>query len=801
MRLTGIRLHPFGKFADHQRDLSGPIVVIDEPNEWGKSTLRQAIVHACFTPTNLTPKKLADTMGPWYRQPGGDHCAVTLSFEHGGGAWTLHKRWGAGAAARLVGPEVELTGPAAVQERMAAILGHGEGTYRHVLVTGQAELEQTVERLRADDGALRDIADLARAGADTSGDVDEQRLRRALTERIAACFGRWDDDRERPQRQGGQERGVDNPWVNGCGTVVAAWYAWQTVAREHRTLVGLERELDATCANLAALEVDTARDRDFLAAGQPLRARLTERARLEEQQRRLTTSIEAMGPALKEWPFAAVRIGQWADRKATLDGQHKRLEAERTAARRRHDARGLMASFKSLEAARDDAAEATRKAAAHPRPDAAALAEIDRLDTAVAGADHKLAARTLDWRIDADAPLEASLERGSAPAEPLRLGPEGAQGTATARVRLRVGGATLTVESGGNVQELLDGRARDARARDEVLARCGFPTVGAAREAAAAHALLEAAAARKQAAYEALLAGKSFERWQEEIAALAELPQTRDVAAVDDEITANRSEAAAGDARNASDSAAVRRWEQAYGEYDALAGRLADERRSLAECQATLETLPEVPEGFAGVAAFVDALGDAQGRVDGSQTQRLCLATERGRLEGEIGQSRSEDLEERLAEAQRAFRRALEQGRAYRHIERTLEQVAASGSDPLARYGGRVMEIFSRVTLSPSEVTFDRTIPARVTRGNVVLVPGQLSQAGQGGLALAVRLAMAEAYTAGGGFAMLDDPFVHFDAGRMAEAAAILRDCAERFQILFFTCHAHHAERVRGGPA
>jgi uncharacterized protein YhaN len=58
---------------------------------------------------------------------------------------------------------------------------------------------------------------------------------------------------------------------------------------------------------------------------------------------------------------------------------------------------------------------------------------------------------------------------------------------------------------------------------------------------------------------------------------------------------------------------------------------------------------------------------------------------------------------------------------------------------------------------------------------------------------------MAEAYlTQGGGFLMLDDPFVQFDKTRMAVAAGIVREFSGKAQVIVFTCHDHHAARLEG---
>ena len=180
MKLEAIRLHPFGRFNDELRDLSQPLVVVHGPNEMGKSTLRQGIVHALFTPTKLTKPQFEKAMRPWLPLPAGDHAQVTLTFEHDGTTWTLEKRWGAGQTSRLSDGTTTLTDPKGVQERLDTLLEHGEATFRHVLFTGQAELERTLEAIEANAGELRDIRDLLRAGADAAADVDEERLRQVL---------------------------------------------------------------------------------------------------------------------------------------------------------------------------------------------------------------------------------------------------------------------------------------------------------------------------------------------------------------------------------------------------------------------------------------------------------------------------------------------------------------------------------------------------------------------------------------------------------------------------------------------
>jgi hypothetical protein len=149
-------------------------------------------------------------------------------------------------------------------------------------------------------------------------------------------------------------------------------------------------------------------------------------------------------------------------------------------------------------------------------------------------------------------------------------------------------------------------------------------------------------------------------------------------------------------------------------------------------------------------------------------------AAERGaRLTAQLADRRSEDAEEQAGAAKRVFERARAKGRDYVRIREELDgMVAGGGADPLANFSAKVASMFSRITGQTTTLAFDGQLPASVDRDGVQLPPERLSHGAGGSLALALRLAMAEAYLDGGpGFIMLDDPLVNLDKDRMAEAA------------------------------
>jgi energy-coupling factor transporter ATP-binding protein EcfA2 len=804
MRLTSARLHPFGHFTDRTFDLARPLVVIHGPNQLGKTTLRQAIFHALFTPSKLTKSKFEDTVGTWLPLPTGDYAAVTLMFACAGTTWTLEKRWGAGQGSRLSDGTTSIGDPDAVQAKLGELLAHGEATYRHVLFTGQAELEGTLARIEAHAKDLRDIRDLLQAAAGAAADVDEQKLRRLLDDRIAKAFGRWDDDRGLPERQNGREKDLQDPWKRDVGQVLAAWYAWQTHEAARRDVLSLEAAIDRVGAEVANVEQGI-RERDaFVGAYGGLRAGLAARRTLEERVKRLHGEKGVLQTDFAAWPTAQAAIDAWNMARPGHATDLATVQAELTAARTRQAGAATAAAFEAIEQARLKRDAARADAAAHRHPGEQVLAEIVRLEGAIKEATLKIEARTLAWRIEADTTRSATLTRGDQPPEPVTLGPAVSSGTAQGRMQVVVDGVTLTVTSGtDDVNALFESLAADKTSLANRVEACGATSSEDARDRAETHRRHATAAAHAEKLYAGLLQGKSYEDWLAAVRDIAALPATRDVQTLELQVDAKQKVLSDGDARIRSLQESVANWTSTHGDLASLGQTFAAVTGELATASAALEAAPALPDGYRSVDVFMNALEKAeQDRISARDTLTVKAAELNGLVE-RLGDRRSEDMAEEAGTAQRAFERARARGRDYLRIRAALDRIAAGGgADPLVAFAAKVADLFSRITGTVTSLGFAGQLPATVERSGVPMPYDRLSQGANGALALAVRLAMAEVYLDGGrGFVMLDDPLVHLDRDRMAEATAILRAFAERSQVIFFTCHDEHAARLEGPAA
>lgn len=797
MILKSIRLHPFGGTRDTVRSVGRGITTYVGRNEAGKSTLRQAIHHALFTPTDLTPARARNLLSRWYPRPDGDHAEVTLVFEHEGGEWTLAKRWGSDARSALTSSAgVTIGDPTTVQETLTRLLGHNEATSRLVLCTGQAELVHTSELLAGRDGtSVTPVADLTRTAAAVAGDIHAERLRTALEATVEEAFGRWDDATAAPMLDKGRERGVSHPWKVGAGSVVKAWYAWRAKAEEHEQLLRQERELHAVSAELADLEARVAADTAFLAAGSPLRDGLNRRHLVALALDGMREKDGVLTAIAGRWPVAQAESTASRQAVARLLDRRERLIAEQEAARLQGEAALTLAEFDGIAGARTAWQAAEQAVRASGRPTAEAVAELERLGERIRHARNRIEAQKLSYAIVTTEPCRVLVTEGDARPHEVALD-GGTSGLARSRLRIEAGPLSVTVTSGEeDVEPLFRGLEQDLAREAAVLAACGAASLVDVKADVTRHDGLVAAERSHRDAYESRLRGRSFEHWQEAVAAVARLPVTRPLDTIAGDLAGVESDIRTEQGKIAVHDASIRDWISRYKNQESLLEQLVFNRTQAAAAEGELKGLPTTPAGFTTVAEFLEKLTGCETAVRDHGSRIKELVARQQMLRDQVGERTAAELAEESESLRRAFDRLAREGRAYRRILAVLDEVLnEEQADPLQGFTATVTDYFRTITGGADELEFAGQLPALVGRGPVRLEPELLSHGARTALALALRLALSEVHLGPQpGFIILDDPFVEIDADRRKRATDLLRQFATRHQVIFLTCHEDHA--------
>jgi DNA repair exonuclease SbcCD ATPase subunit len=550
MRLLSVTLRNYRIHRELTIDLDRPLTVIGGPNETGKTTIVEAIHRALFLRSRASGAVL-DSMRSHFHA---GHPAVELTFECGGGRWTVTKQFtGTNTApttlARAGGGTLrsdeaerqlkelvaaEAIGGRNVEERLRMQWAHlwvWQGAAADDPLAGDA-LREPLDRLRERLGSLEE------------GSVTESRLDAAVARAVA-------DAHAARTREDGTPR-VDSP----LGRAAAALEAARVRVRAAQAAIATLEAAVATVERAETAIVESERSLAARRAEQETNERLLREAQalqvLQAEQQAAAHDTAARLASLAEGDRqirdCAARVADIEARRAPAAERHAAaLVAERDSTTRCTTARDTARARQQEQAEVAELAELYRQAEhleqrraertglagrcgriARLRAEAAELqARLDALPP-VSAAD--LAALTAGerGRDAAQATLDAIATRIEvvAAAAVVRLGDHeltvGRPETITADTTLEVAGARLVITPGGGTSLAEATRLRDAAvaALADRLRGMAVADADEARRIQPLRQTLEAGLAAKQAA----------------IADLGDTQADRDLAALDAEI-------------------------------------------------------------------------------------------------------------------------------------------------------------------------------------------------------------------------------------------------------------------------
>jgi exonuclease SbcC len=798
MKILRIRLHPFGGVVDRTCDFHDGVNVIEGPNEFGKSTLNNALWHGLFTPTNLPPVGLKKAMGRWYPRPGGDHSRVTLEFESEGQKWTLQKTWGAGASSIIQSNGgAAIAEPAKVQEQLLALVHRNEATWRHVLFVGQAQLARTMQDLKEQSKEIDDIQPLIAGAAAIPGDISPDKLAAAIDERIEGHFSRWDINTGGPEKG----KGIENPFKNGVGPQLAAYYAMETVRRNLKNVSNYEEQVDEVNTKIIGLQAEIEVDREFVTTGRGLKDGLTSRGGFEERIRRLDGEQTALNAVLDDWPGANKVISRM---KSELEGVKTTIQAladELKNAKKRAEAVQLKLAHGKLVEARELWNTELRRLSESKSVSTELLVELKRFEKKISDLRIQIEAQKLSAKIESATPTSVMIVRGTEAPEHLTLtAAEAWEGQADGKLIVELRDMKISVESGiGDMNALFEELETASQRRSESLETLGHESLSSAEAADINHQKYVRDEKHKKELYTAALLGRTEEDWTSDMAALEVLPETRSVATLETEqATAMRNEAKLSVGIQEERKKVVD-WTTEHTDLNTLLTKILAKTEELNAAKLELDGLPPLPEGFGSVTDYLAVLREKERCQSEVEDKLSNLRIKKAELVGAAPDHTAEELSDDLDTKEREFQRQHAIGKALLRIRAKLKEVVTSSGvgDPMQGLASTIAGHFKNLTCDRYDgVKLDGATPVEIS-GPLVLETALLSQGTLGSLAFATRLAFAELYLDGmEGFLVLDDPFTDMDPARRRAAAHCLGQFAKQRQVLFLTCHPEHRREL-----
>lgn len=800
MQLRKLRLHPFAGLAERTYEFVPGMNVVLGPNEAGKSTMVNGILCALFESTSFGKIHWRKNLEQFVPRGGGDTFGVSLECLVGGASYQITKSWGGECRCELTLPSGQVVRSADdVDQQVASLLRLKRGTWQNILVASQSAISSTLKDFDTDGEEASDLAQILRSSAFDTDGVSIEKLERAINEQLNAVSSRWDSAADRPE----SGRGIENPWKQGVGTLLKAWYDRERLKSTLLEIETYERNLDAINQQVTELIAERDELQLYVDKYGPIVHALKERQGLELKLDAAKKNEKRLREIQSKWPMHESELTRLEKSLKTSEDDHGGLRKELSQAQAYQESASKREKLKSAKQAEEKLDEEKENFAAFK---GLSTQLFQDLKTAIADRDRHAASMAAgkiqvrfvpesDTKVSIKAGLKDSREEMVTKAQPLHTEADGI-------VTLTTDEFTFEVESGDGQFSAIKEKHETAQARiSELLSTIGVASVDDAKKRETDYSIAKTNLERAQTALETILSGQTLAELASSCGDDVSAPQ-RKIEEINNAILTNREKHNQQQTDGEAKRADIKIWEEEFETQDAVLDRLLDARKQKQDCDQDLKKLPPLPEGIENAEALEGEFNRRRGRLTVIKEDELPdTRNQQSTLNATEPDYTTQELRDLITEAESTYsleKRRLESLMRLKEVFQQMKDRLDSGTlDPwMQRLSTTIQQVTSDHYM---DLDFDG---GGVTRSSGIVIPHELLSMGtKASMGFSIRLSMAAHFLEDlDGFLILDDPMVDLDAHRQRKTADVLREFAEQKQVILLTCHEAHAALLTQSP-
>ncbi len=259
MKVKKIECKQYAGLLDNEYDFCDGLNIVVGENESGKSTLADLLYNLFFQDTKLSGRNttfqdqaLPHRTGPYQ----GNRIDGTICFETDAGTSRLTKEWSGkkGSVELKLPTGGYLSEPEHVKKYLAGQLGFGRGVYDEIAFTSQRRAHTILKGLfggkieKDEDNNLATLSAIITKTVMETGGIALDGLEKELAEKVSSYEGQWDFANQMPKD--GRNRGTNNPWKNGLGEIIKAYYERERAVAAQQSFEDAESTCEAAKSKL-----------------------------------------------------------------------------------------------------------------------------------------------------------------------------------------------------------------------------------------------------------------------------------------------------------------------------------------------------------------------------------------------------------------------------------------------------------------------------------------------------------------------------------------------------------------------
>lgn len=802
MILKQVHLAPFAGISDVELKFRKGLNVILGPNEAGKSTIFHAVSRGLFLPSKLYKKDFERHIQD-YIPHSGDTAAVKVKFAVGPDTYTLFRRWGPSSHVQLTQPDGStITDDKAVAEIISQLLPVQQGTVNTVLLTCQSGLAATLDALKKNNRlTVNSLSDILMKTLLSTDGVSVDSFRQALDKKHMEAYNNWDRERNSPNNN----RGINNPHKKNVGKILTAYYQVERICQEHAEAVQFENQLDTINRQIIEYESVLKETSSFLNRNDALVRDLQEHEKIDKNIEILERDIKECKKAAGEWPVLEKDLETSREKLPALNTLLKSLGNELRNAKTALQGKELKQQYERAKKLTDRFETVQKELAALLPLDDRELAEIQKTAARAAHLKTSISAGTLETHLHAKEPLSISVQKDFDKSVEEKLG-------ARQNLRIQAGGRIIIDHDSWSL-EILSGAGdfskvqKDLETAEKKLTGMleKFKT-SSSEEALVLNRTyekkkLELDSARRNLADE--LGKETFKSISTKVKKLENL---KGADRTPEEIV--REQTKAENSRDNLEKKILECQKKAdeylaqYGSGDKLFERLGSLQAQKTKLSGQKASLTPIPAHIKNIREFIRKFDETRTQLQNTRDAMNRAKLSRAEITGRMPELSVEELSRLLEDAREQLEEEQKRGAAIDTIiDATEKELGTIDQNMFQSLEVKIMEYARQITDNRYTGTIlSEGVPEKFVRDDGKSFNYNLLSTGTKDVfALIIRLAMADYFLDGAeGFLMMDDPLVDLDPVRQEKSAALIKEYADRKQVILFTCHPSHANILGG---
>lgn len=795
--INGLIIKQFAGVSATQFNLRTGLNVIVGPNETGKSTFVEALFATLFIEAKLSLRKAEDKrfMDKAFPFGGEPFAECEVSFMHNGLAYELHKTW------HLSSPKVimikdgrKLMDQNAISAELTQIFGGHAATFSHVAFGKQEDFKKVFEQISSDETAYQTVSELLKDATIAFDGLPLERYKALIVEQFDQLASNWDLEKNMPLKG----KGWRDPHKKNIGEILKHYYVAEQCSDEAAEADRIEQALEAKQLSVRLLSEQLKALEQRLESLAEIEQQVIQRRQLELKRDHLELEMKQLMELNRKWPVAEAEYSMFNNKLTDLNRDLAELIAKRD------QETAIAAHKKAWESyeKRNGLVEAIAKLEVEVDKfhsfDQQLIKRLQSMSQTIREQKIKLASAELGINVlNSKTPLLITNAYGETRS---LLSGDGMAVDAFLKIS---DGSSLEIEIKSNQIDFVAISTALELAQTELMDQLNALNVisietcvenfekrtGAQNEIATLRKLLEGlpiiedeqSLIRDHVYFEGLVT--------EGIESLAQRISTIELEIKKSEIERMKRESM------------ISQWKESYGELDsvtmALAVRIADQR----EIQKEIDKLASLPEEFSTVEMY---LSEVKALRANKENALLTVHNEQralDRLLADLPEKRSEELREMFDDEMKIVKKLITKAKQLSKILSVLDDTLIDLQSGNTSRLEQVFTVYLKTITQDKyrDITFDQALLPTIGNASKQLPVKLLSSGTLDSVALAFRLALTEVLSEKMPMlTVLDDCLINMDMGRRNDAIRLIKQHAERHQVIFITCHPEIAAHLGG---